>query len=73
MTRPPAPGLTQDPAETGVLHDAYFRSEGGPWYLSEEELRAVKRRMGKRGTNGAAPDLEAIRRDIFPRTGRRSA
>ena len=41
-------GLTRDPAETGLIHDVYARSVGGPYYLAADEWRAVRRRMRQR-------------------------
>ena len=41
-------GLTRDPAETGLVHDVYARSAGGPYYLAAGEWQAVKRRMRQR-------------------------
>ena len=47
-------GLTRDPAETGLVHDVYARSAGGPYYLTADEWRAVKRRMRLRERRQAA-------------------
>lgn len=49
-------GLTDDPSETGVVHDCYLRSAGGPYYLTRAELRAVERRAVHRDRHDAIPD-----------------
>lgn len=54
-------GLTTDPTETGVLHDAYARAAGGPYYLTRAELRAVERRARHRHHAPATEDLDALR------------
>ena len=56
-----ARGLTTDPTETGVVHDAYARSAGGPYFLTRAELRAVERRARHRNHAPAPADLDALR------------
>lgn len=52
---PPAPGLTTDPTETGCIHDCYYRSAGGPWYLTQRELIAIERRRERQHRDATAP------------------
>lgn len=57
-------GLTTDPTETGCIHDTYFRSEGGPYFIAASAMPGIARRMRHRDHHDAVPDetLVAMRR-----------
>jgi len=52
---PPAPGLTTDPTETGVIHDVYYRSKGGPYYCTKRALVGIDRRRERQHRDATAP------------------
>ena len=65
---PPQAGLTRNPHETGVIHDAYS-TEGSVWYVTRDELAAIEARARRRG-HQAPVDLDEMRDTIRARKGK---
>ena len=65
---PPQAGLTRNPHETGVIHDAYS-TEGSVWYVTRDELAAIEARARRRG-HQAPMDAEEMREKIRTQRGK---